>query len=177
MAALPPAIAPRAFWVSLPRLLGGAYPGDADQEVSAQKLAALLEVGVTNVVSLMEADEVDHVGRPFHPYAPALERCGVRVERFAIRDVITPTVNWVAEILDYIDSALAGGRVVYVHCWGGRGRTGVVLGCWMVRHGWAAPEDAIAELNRLRSRCADSGVPAPDTHDQRDRIRGWAPGR
>lgn len=31
--------------------------------------------------------------------------------------------------------ALAAGQTVYVHCYGGIGRTGTVVGCWLVRHG------------------------------------------
>ena len=34
-----------------------------------------------------------------------------------------------------VDDALGEGRTVYVHCWGGIGRTGTVVGCWLVRHG------------------------------------------
>jgi len=33
------------------------------------------------------------------------------------------------EILDTIDAALSAKRIVYVHCWGGVGRTGTVIGC------------------------------------------------
>ena len=34
---------------------------------------------------------------------------------------------------------------VYVHCWGGIGRTGTVVGCWLVRHGMTGDE-ALAEF-------------------------------
>ena len=39
-----------------------------------------------------------------------------------------------AGILDAIDKALEDGKNVYVHCWGGIGRDGTVVGCWLVRH-------------------------------------------
>lgn len=131
---LPNALAPRAFWVRAPVLLAGAYPGDRHSSVRAQKAAALRHVGVTTVISLMEEDELDHSGRPFDPYAPALAAFGMTVHRHAIRDVSTPSVELVTTILDDIDDSVRGGDVVYVHCWGGRGRTGVIIGCWMVRH-------------------------------------------
>ena len=50
-----------------------------------------------------------------------------------------------SDILDAIDEALARGRVVYVHCWGGIGRTGTVVACWLRRHGRTG-EQALAEL-------------------------------
>ena len=37
------------------------------------------------------------------------------------------------EILQAIQSQMAGGGVLYVHCWGGKGRTGVVIGCHLVQ--------------------------------------------
>ena len=37
----------------------------------------------------------------------------------------------------------AGG--VYVHCWGGIGRTGTTVGCWFVRHGRTG-DQALAEI-------------------------------
>ncbi len=170
---LPAALAPRAFWVSEPHLLAGAYPGDTDAAARARKVAALLALGVTDVVSLMEADEVDHWGRAFHPYAPALASKGVRVRRFPIRDVTAPSSALVTAIIDHIDGVLSAGGTAYVHCWGGRGRTGVIIGCWMVRHGWLAPENAVAKLARLRARCVDAHVRAPDTAAQVARVRGW----
>jgi protein-tyrosine phosphatase len=32
-------------------------------------------------------------------------------------------------ILDAIDESMTAGKPVYVHCWGGMGRTGTVIGC------------------------------------------------
>ena len=47
----------------------------------------------------------------------------------------TPGVGVMKRILDDVDEAIAGGGLTYVHCWGGIGRTGTVVGCWLVRHG------------------------------------------
>ena len=40
-----------------------------------------------------------------------------------------------AGLLDAIDTAMRDGKTVYLHCWGGVGRTGNVVGCSLVRHG------------------------------------------
>ena len=55
-----------------------------------------------------------------------------------------------SRILDDVDAALADGRTVYVHCWGGIGRTGTVVGCWLMRHGLdeGDPIRRIATLRR-----------------------------
>ena len=53
-------------------------------------------------------------------------------------------------ILDAIDTSLTGGRLVYVHCWGGVGRTGTVVGCWLLRHGLATRDAVLDTLAQLR---------------------------
>ena len=54
----------------------------------------------------------------------------------------------------------AEGGTVYVHCWGGIGRTGTVVGCWLVRHG-LDEGDAIARIAALRSEIGGAPRPRP----------------
>ena len=52
-------------------------------------------------------------------------------------------------ILDAIDDIFLKVKFPYIHCWGGIGRTGTVVGCWLIRHGHATPDsvgDLISEL-------------------------------
>ena len=51
-----------------------------------------------------------------------------------------------AEILFAIDRRIREGGAVYLHCWGGVGRTGLVVACWLQEHG-RTPDDALAELS------------------------------
>ena len=37
------------------------------------------------------------------------------------------------DILDLIDESLSLDKPVFFHCWGGIGRTGTVLGCYLLR--------------------------------------------
>ena len=85
----------------------------------------------------------------------------------------TPTAGHVMQILDDIDAVRAEGGTAYVHCWGGVGRTGTVVGCWLVRHG-LDEGDAIATIAALRSEIG--GGPSPETAGQVALIRGWRPG-
>jgi len=80
-------------------------------------------------------------------------------------------------ILDAIDGHLADGRNVYVHCWGGSGRTGVVIGCWIRRHGLAGQDEVLGCLQDLRA--GDSvkhGWPIPQTAAQEELVLGWEEG-
>ena len=79
-------------------------------------------------------------------------------------------------ILDDIDEARGtGGGTAYVHCWGGVGRTGTVVGCWLVRHGLDRG-DAVATIAALRAGLPGAR-PSPETAAQVALIRSWRPGR
>jgi protein-tyrosine phosphatase len=65
---------------------------------------------------------------------------------------------------------------VYVHCWGGAGRTGLVIGAWLVRHGMAG-DAALAEVQRLYDgtrRPGDRRRRSPETWEQQEYVRRWA---
>jgi protein-tyrosine phosphatase len=78
------------------------------------------------------------------------------------------------EILDAVDDALASGRTVYVHCFGGVGRTGTVVACHLVRHG-ARPHDALALIAEWRRGRPDGRRASPETSQQRMFVEGWRP--
>ena len=75
-------------------------------------------------------------------------------------------------MLGLITSQMEQGHRVYVHCWGGVGRTGTVLGCLAVERG-VPPEKALGELERLRARTQRAWREAPETAEQRGVILGW----
>jgi hypothetical protein len=79
------------------------------------------------------------------PYAQWLDG-RAEYRRCTIVDFGVPSPQEMTAILDVLDAALAAGRVVYLHCWGGVGRTGTVVGCYLVRHGMRG-EEALAALD------------------------------
>lgn len=140
-------------------LLAGSYPG------SMRAVAALEADGVTLFVDLT------HPSDPLDDYAHLL-RSARRVAH-PIPDMGTPTAGHLMRILDDIDAARAEGHTVYVHCWGGIGRTGTVVGCWLVRHGFDEG-DAIARIAGLRAGIA--GRRSPETPAQEAFVYSWRRG-
>jgi protein-tyrosine phosphatase len=127
---------PRRFQVG-ERLYGGPYPEEIPHDVDF-------------VIDLTEDGELD-------PYP-----CGCERRRLPIRDFSVPTKEELHRILNTIDDALGYGRTVFVHCRGGIGRTGTVLGCWLRRHGKSVEET----FHALEGR--------PETDEQRELIRSWS---
>ena len=135
----PPRPIEMCYWVVPGKLLAGEYPRNLDEASSREKLARLTDADVSAFIDLTEADE--HL----EPYAYLLN--GPSHQRFAIRDMSVPSSRELTKAaLDAIDGHLAGGRTVYVHCWGGVGRTGTIIGCWLARH----YEPGQAALDRLK---------------------------
>lgn len=161
------------YWVS-GHLLAGEYPGHWDDAVALQRLQAYLDSGVTCFVDLTEDGELV----PYDHLLPARSPTGQPVvyQRMAIRDLGVPrSPEYMAAILDKIDQAMAAGHTVCVHCWGGIGRTGTVVGCHLVRRGWSGDE-ALAEIARhwqtveKRTRHPRS----PEMPEQAAYVRLWA---
>lgn len=163
---------PLAYWVREPLLIAGCFPGHPSPEIARRQLRALLECGVRSFIDLMH--EEPRMGAK--PYAPMLHELAresgfdCSVQRFEIEDCSTPSRAMMVAIQDAIDAAIAAQRVPYVHCWGGRGRTGTVVGVYLLRCGLATPDNFVDVLARLRA-----GAPgtSPETDEQICFVRSW----
>jgi len=78
-----------------------------------------------------------------------------------------------SRILNQIDLCIKHGKPVYVHCLGGIGRTGTVVGCYLVRHGIASGKNVLAMIRDLRKDTEDSARVSPEMMEQRKMVMGW----
>ena len=170
---------PRSYWVIPGKLLAGAYPGSDDPEEAIEKINALIRSGIRSIFNLMEENEVNNDGELFSPYKGIFLQMGKRqgldltFQRIPIKDMDVPTPRDMNRILNEIDASLSADRPVYVHCWGGKGRTGVVVGCYLVRHGLSGQE-ALEKIRDLRRLEPTGHLPSPETGKQRDLVISWA---
>jgi protein-tyrosine phosphatase len=85
-----------------------------------------------------------------------------------------PTVEQMKAVLDQIDDSLEAGRPIYVHCWGGVGRTGTVVGCWLLRHKLANPTNVLEVLMELRKQDRERRHRmSPKTAGQQQFVKQW----
>ncbi len=158
---------PNTYWVLPGSLLAGEYPYGAGAADTQQRLRRLLDAGIDSFIDLTHPGE-----RPdYHPLLPAQ----VEHWRSAIADAQIPLeIAQMHRILARLQSALAVGRRPYVHCRAGIGRTGLVVGCYLVEQGLDG-EAALAQLNRLWQQSARSysWPRVPQTDAQAAFIRAW----
>ncbi len=173
---------PHSYWVVPGKLLAGHYPGSQDPEERWQKLIGLIEVGIRRIINLQEENERDYVGELFAPYATELRRIAAArnvdatMIRMPIRDMSVPSHVEMRAILDEIDRSIAQNLPVYVHCWGGIGRTGSVVGCYLARHGIATNWDVVRKIKSLRRGVPDWRANSPLCPDQLALVRSWQGG-
>jgi ADP-ribosyl-[dinitrogen reductase] hydrolase len=165
-----------SYWVS-DTLIAGEYPGAKHRAPARLRLRRMLAAGIETFVDLTEAGEWQASGA-VEPYeqlvreaADELDR-DLRYHRRPIRDVAPPSVDAMVEILDLIDREAAEGRTVYVHCYGGVGRTATVVGAHLVRGG-ADGAEALERVQALRAMTPKANRRSPETGDQRALVRDW----
>jgi Swiss Army Knife protein, DSP-PTPase phosphatase domain len=157
---------PDSYWVVPGRLLAGEYPGAASDLDARQRLELFLAAGITSYIDLTEADE----GLSLYQL---LLRPTTRYTRLAIRDLSCPPDEEMLSILDHVDSELQESGGVHLHCWGGHGRTGTVIGCWLSRQGLTGAA-ALAQLKELRANVPEADWRrSPETDEQRAMVLHW----
>jgi hypothetical protein len=137
-----------SYWVEPGRLLAGEHPGHWDENVMRRRVCGLLDAGITLFIDLTAPE--DGAGA----YQGLLEKVsrerGIYAEYLSVplpEETVPDHVEDMVYALSEIQFALESGLRVYVHCTDGVGRTGMVIGCWLVERGFD-PEDALDELAR-----------------------------
>jgi ADP-ribosyl-[dinitrogen reductase] hydrolase len=161
-----------AWWVERPAILAGEYPGSPEPVRASQKVHVLIDAGVRTFVDLTSPED------RLAPYALHVEqaaddrRLDLRHLRFPIPDLGTTTDDEYERAIGAIDAATARGGV-YVHCWGGVGRTGTVVGC-LLAEGGADYQTVLGQLRAMRAGTRKAGRWCPETDEQHAVVARWA---
>ena len=118
---------PNSNWVIRNKILVGCYP--------LSQIQTLIDLGLTEIISLQTPYEL----KGFDSYLPMINLPQIKYYNFPIPDRKVVNDQLMTQYMDQILSIVQGGggsptKLVYIHCKGGHGRTGVVvslmLGCF-----------------------------------------------
>jgi len=159
-----------AWWVEPGRLLAGEYPGARTPEKTRQKVQLIVDAGIDTIIDLTTADD------GLEPYeqelTAAAERAGRQVLRYAypIPDMSVLADKDYDAIVARIRGEIDSDRTVYVHCWGGKGRTTTVVGCLLI-DGGLDYDAAIARITELRTGTRKAIDACPESASQHRLLR------
>ncbi len=160
-----------AYWVEPGRILAGEYPGDPAPDRALAKIDLLVDAGIRTFVDLTDDPHL----RPYDDELTTIAaRRGLHLQRIArpIPDMGTVGADDYARTVATIRAATDEGGV-YLHCWGGIGRTATVAGCLLVERGRSAPA-ALDRIATLRASTRKAHLPAPQTDAQCQAITDFA---
>ena len=168
---------PDSYWLVDGKLLAGEYPATSNPAATREKLAKFLDAGIRTFVDLTE--HRDYLAKYDEALRALADERGIETRhiRFGIPDLCIPSdPSLTRRVLDTIRDEIAKGRPVYVHCWGGIGRTGTMIGCWLVEQGMSGPE-ALERIAELRKELPDGFRRSPETEEQRRYVCEWTADR
>lgn len=184
-------------WVIPGVLLAGAYPASNDDQETFQLLSSILKCGVKKFVCL-QLEYVPHVTeaawksgaalRPYFEDVKRLVREKAKYPNLANDPIVVDEVNLKFEHCPIVDCGvtdddvvlhlaeelvgdISRGEVIYLHCWGGHGRTGTVVSIMLhLMYGLNAKEamrrcQAVHDLRKCILH-----VGSPQTEQQRDQV-------
>jgi predicted protein tyrosine phosphatase len=134
----------------------------------------LIEAGFDTFIDLTRPDEMFPYKKMLFEQA-AVYNVKVTYDRFPIGDFGLPTPKLMNALLDRIEESLRSEHKLYLHCWGGIGRTGTTVGCYLVRGGKTG-EEALRQLADWWKSVPKSiyHQDSPETSEQKKFILNWA---
>jgi hypothetical protein len=169
----------RAYAVIPGALYAGEIPSSINDDELERKIQTLYELGVTHITNLTEVNETNFKAIPLRQYAQYAEAYyeqkgrEVTCLRYPIRDLDIPSISQMRTTIAALNTILSEGGCAYLHCWGGIGRTGTVLGCFLLQNEILDHTTAISYISFLKRNTNIRNRMSPETIEQCDFVRYW----
>ena len=161
-----------SYWVEPGRFMAGEYPGAYNEEITRKRVIAMIRMGVSVVIDLTQPGDSRFPYWGIMREEAELYGSSLRRVNFPIADFAAPSYALMTEIPDVIDDEIEAENIVYAHCLAGIGRTGTVVGCYLVRHGYSGSA-ALERITTLRSGTSSWWHRSPENQAQVDFILNW----
>ena len=185
-----------ANWLIPQRVMCGRYPGSCPSRptsagVVRERLGAIRGAGISTFVCLQSElppqdaswpdgnvsgqsnDALDAQTAAFLPYREAAGSDASFVH-FGIPDLsVAESLEGLDALVADLAARVARGEGLYLHCWGGRGRTGLVAACLLgALYSDVEAEEALQRVQLYHDqRGPERGGLSPETEEQRQQVR------
>lgn len=160
------------YWVLPGQLLAGEYPASKFFEQKTRRiLSSLLQTGIETFIDLTVPGELPPYHEILYEEAGWLEKSAI-YRCFPIADFQVPDKQDILKILEFINEEI-NHRLVYIHCYAGLGRTGLVAGCYLSQYTPFHGEMALDRLNHLRRLLPSAGLSSPQSDAQIEMVKNW----
>ncbi|ORX97933.1 phosphatases II [Basidiobolus meristosporus CBS 931.73] len=179
VAQYPPNPTPYSNWVIPEKVICGAYPMVRDKEKCVDYLRSLLSAGVTTFVCLQEESELSMLPeyknslQCIHRELADHESSSLQFIHFPIRDGSILHDVLLGSLVNVLEQRVfKNNEVLYIHCWGGHGRTGTLVACLLSKY-YGLNADLALELTQRLHDTRHDGVIAksPETRVQVNQVR------
>lgn len=157
------------WWILPGRILGGEYPSSPDG--SREKLDHLLAMGFRCFIDLTHpSDNLTDYSR----HLSSIPNGSVSYFHFPIVDNKTVGHNQYEKIVKTIEWAIDCGERIYLHCWGGIGRTSTVAAIYLAcKFQHLTPEEIFSLIDKARAGTKKAEFPAPANNQQRVAVTSY----
>ena len=111
-------------------------------------VARLKMEGINSVLSLVEEKELTF--KSIEEYKQILEKSGIQLKHFPIKKNSATDLRGIIECVEWIVSQVNKKQKVLVHCHSGKGRTGMIVSCYLMRKYNYGADDAIEYFRSIR---------------------------
>jgi len=184
---------PWSNWVIKGRLIAGAFPSSTDDSETDLILMKLLELGIDTFVclqaefSMATPEAVWRSGQALRPYVKDAQRLLInaraenssRITQTRLDLLHLPVIDGgvtsdlaLSKLADDCCQRILNGERMYVHCWGGHGRTGTLIAVMLSRLYGLTTEEALLYTQVLHDvRKYPQNVRSPQTQVQVEQVK------
>lgn len=126
-------------WVIPEKLAGSGLPSSLDQ------LTWIAAKGIRTVITVREIPLPEIWVKKVRSQFNMFENYFLKTD-----DYNAPTIDEIAEVVNYIDKKISSSLPVLVHCAAGKGRTGTILAAYLINKEMLTPKEAVKKLRLMR---------------------------